>query len=292
MHNIKYCDLCGSLNARFARKVVHERANNEGPFAYLTIVRCTKCQFIFQLEEYSEEMLRQLYSNDTSYDLSLKNHFKSKAGKHLKERQDVISTALVGIYGEGLGPFSVLDVGGGLGECTQHLADHHNVCVSDFNSESPTHPSIQKLDMIFPWGEHNKFDLIVINHVLEHVFSPTTLLTASNYALRLGGRIVVEVPFELYTPLVFKHLGDWRHVGYFSKITLKNYLKKAGFRILSLTLEDGCYGERRLPVIRAVGEKVSSITKVNFKVHYKSLIHDMVTPAVLSKFIMRKLTRK
>src|SRR5258708_22874889 len=87
------------------------------------------------------------------------------------------------------------------------------------------------------------------------VFSPTEFLASARHVLKNGGVLIVEVPFELYTPLVARHLGDWRHVAYFCRTTLRQFLEKSGFVVERLALERGCYGARRLPVIRAVASQ-------------------------------------
>jgi hypothetical protein len=172
----------------------------------------------------------------------------------------------------------ILDVGGGRGECCLHLVSSHQVVVADTTPELPADSRIEKVPGLFSSdiGE-DSFDVVVMNHILEHVFSPTDFLASA--------------PFELYTPLVFKNLGDWRHVSYFSRHTLGRFLQKSGFSIQSLTLEIGAYGARRLPVIRAVARKEQCEFKSigNRVGQIAPLLADMVSPVVITSILGRTL---
>ncbi len=136
------------------------------------------------------------------------------------------------------------------------LVPRYRVVVSDVDGHLPVDSGMEKIEGLFPSDPvGGMFDVVVMNHILEHVFSPAEFLESAHKALKEDGVLLVEVPFELYTPLVARHLGDWRHVAYFCRATLRQYLEKAGFTVKRLVLEEGCYGTRRLPVIRAIARK-------------------------------------
>jgi hypothetical protein len=131
-----------------------------------------------------------------------------------------------------------------------------------------------------------------MNHVLEHVFSPTEFLTAANHVLKEEGILIVEVPLELYTPLIAKRLGDWRHVGYFCRATLRQFLEKTGFVVEHIALEKGRYEARCLPVIRAVARKTA--VQLQNRSHNNSalvLVADMVKPVALGALVKRVVRR-
>lgn len=85
-----------------------------------------------------------------------------------------------------------------------------------------------------------KFNLVVCSEVLEHVANPQNVLRECRKVLKDDGRILVIVPSEslLFRSLWFfwtRMKGKvWQHTHLhrFKKMELKEYFKKAGFRIL------------------------------------------------------------
>jgi hypothetical protein len=286
-----HCDLCGVDIATHCKVVARGLFNQMGVCAPLSTVICRGCGFVFQRERFSETLLSELYKSDRSFDFSGNEHLLTKVELALIERQSVISRAIdcAGIKT----PARVIDVGGGRGECVRHLVPRHNVVVADVTPESPIDSRIEKISGLFSANMIiEKFDVVVMNHVLEHVCSPTELLVSSNLILNDRGIIIIEVPFELYTPVFFGRLGDWRHLSYFSRHTIKLFTEKAGFSIKRLALEMGAYGTRRLPVIRLVAQKIESCS-IQFpkKGFIAPLLFDMTSPVVLASLINRALGR-
>jgi 2-polyprenyl-3-methyl-5-hydroxy-6-metoxy-1,4-benzoquinol methylase len=287
------CDLCGADVARDSKTVAAGNLDQLGIHARLHTIMCRKCRFVFQRERYSETLVSDLYRSDSSFDFGSKTDEAAKVQAGLIERQAVISRAMAaaGIRAQA----SVLDVGGGRGECCRHLVPAHRVVVADATPAAPVDPRIEKVPGLFTSDiGAASFDVVVMNHVLEHVFSPTKLLACARQVLTDKGILILEVPFELYTPLVFRHLGDWRHVAYFSRHTLRRFLEKSGFSVTRLALEMGAYGARRLPVIRAVaGKEARSAAQPPETRHIGApLLADMLTPVVLASFAARVMGRQ
>ena len=82
----------------------------------------------------------------------------------------------------------------------------------------------------------NTFDLIVLNHVLEHLYQPVQKLESFYKLLKPGGLLLVEVPNWLSphwdNPIEMLHLA---HVNHFSPKTLEFALELAGFRVIKKT---------------------------------------------------------
>jgi methionine biosynthesis protein MetW len=83
--------------------------------------------------------------------------------------------------------------------------------------------------------EKNYFDVIVLSHVIEHVYDPESLLRQCHKILKPGGKIVVTTPnFKSLGHRIYK--GFWRglevprHLMVFSKNNLRDCSVKAGFK--------------------------------------------------------------
>ena len=287
----QFCDLCGSDIARHGVRVAAGSKDLLGVHVFLSTLVCRQCRFLFQPERFSDALIASLYAQDTSFDFGGAEADPPTIRSCLAERQLVISAAMAthGLLSGG----SVLDVGGGRGECCRHLVESHQVVLADATERSPVDPRITKVPRLFSKQvKENSFDVVVMNHVLEHVFSPTEFLASARHVLKNGGILIAEVPLELYTPLVARHLGDWRHVGYFCRTTLRQFLEKSGFVVERLALERGCYGTRRLPVIRAIASKLSSpISRQPARNSPLVLVADMLAPPTMWSLAVRLLAR-
>ncbi len=83
------------------------------------------------------------------------------------------------------------------------------------------------------------FDVITINHVLEHVPDPSLTLRQIRRLLKPDGILIVQVPnLDSFAFRVsgahYLHLDVPRHLSHFSKSTLVGLLKKEDFRIVRI----------------------------------------------------------
>jgi len=285
-NRIKSCDLCGnevSVNGHVLASGVFDRY---GIRLTTHIMLCRYCKYIFQYERFNHKTLSFLYEQDTP-PLPTMNSCDSEIYQdNLKKRQAFISKAISMASLDGEKNLKILDVGGGDGEVTVHLLDQGKVYLADVSTRDPVDPGIVKVDRLFDKAYFSeKFDVIVMNHVLEHVFSPTDFLVRANSLLTERGVVIVEVPFELYTPLLGR-VGDWKHVAYFSTSVLRNFLQKAEFTPLYINLCTGYYGTRKLAVIRAVARKMPDLTNpTNCKSGYLKLLADCVNVRTLLPYL-------
>ncbi len=86
--------------------------------------------------------------------------------------------------------------------------------------------------------EGEKFDLITIFHVLEHLKNPRDVLVKLKDNLNSDGLLVIEVP-NIKSYLAQKHGLSWKfisleHLFYFSPETLTSLLVESGFEILMI----------------------------------------------------------
>jgi 2-polyprenyl-3-methyl-5-hydroxy-6-metoxy-1,4-benzoquinol methylase len=78
-------------------------------------------------------------------------------------------------------------------------------------------------------GIEHAFDVIVINHVLEHVPDPLELLSQLRKSLRPGGKLYIDVPdAERYKDIGNFHIA---HLFHFTERTLKSLVEVAGLAV-------------------------------------------------------------
>jgi len=90
------------------------------------------------------------------------------------------------------------------------------------------------------------FDLVVMNHVLEHTLSPSEVLRTVHSLLKPGGHLVVEVP-NVEAP--GSRLANFFHIAHnyaFSPVTLERLARKCGFVARRVQALDGDLPRTRL----------------------------------------------
>lgn len=88
----------------------------------------------------------------------------------------------------------------------------------------------------------NHFDLVVMNHVIEHVYEPRKVLDKIYSLLRPGGLLLIKTPnFLSIERLIFGK--NWypyeipRHIFIFSKRSVEKILDGSGYEVLSVKYE-------------------------------------------------------
>jgi len=80
-------------------------------------------------------------------------------------------------------------------------------------------------------------------------------------------------------------------VAYFCRTTLRQFLEKTVFNVEKLELQEGSYGARGLPVIRAVARQEVRLTQNSGRNSFFVFVADMITPVVLNSLLKRIVTR-
>jgi len=263
MHKVHRCALCGG-NKFF--DLYSKDIQNVQPWstflrtqelpARVSAQLCKSCGWIFQSPMYDEDELHRLY-NLESEPVSAEALAMAEVNAH-RRAQDVFDELQIWLGGA---PKAILDVGGRNGELMGPFVQRgHDVSVLDMDGGQPLDAAVKKIRKPFLALEGCRFGVLTMLHVLEHVESPLQFLKHAHDLLEQDGLLYIEVPSELLTPVVLKHVGDHRHIVYFSRATLRSTLEAAGFDCLSCELKMGFVGSR-LPVIRAVARRAAQQPK-------------------------------
>jgi SAM-dependent methyltransferase len=81
----------------------------------------------------------------------------------------------------------------------QHVRDfvtQHQPCEYVLADLFPTDPSIMRMDLTALPTETNYFDLVIANHVLEHVADDALALSEIHRTMRPGGHAILQTPFS------------------------------------------------------------------------------------------------
>lgn len=106
------------------------------------------------------------------------------------------------------------------------------------------------------------FDLVIFNHVLEHMNDPIGILKKTNGVLKKDGIVLVDVPN--FASLSAKISGSrWRYIlpkehrWHFTPKSLSLFLKKAGFKVIYWETHSGIwdYGNPLLEIWQALTGK-------------------------------------
>ncbi len=167
-----------------------------------------------------------------------------------------------------------LDIGAGVGTLVQVAGDHgfraHGVEVSEWASAYARDERGLNVvtgtieDAAFPDAY---FDVIVVNHVLEHVTDPAKLLGEANRILKDNGVIIVGVPNigSIMSRLLRERWPSLRpeeHIWHFTPRTLRRLMNKTGFQEIWFEARDNYSAQGWGPrsIARRIINRVSVLT--------------------------------
>lgn len=169
------------------------------------------------------------------------------------EEREIIESSVMYLHGERRG--RVLDVGSGAGETMKELRRlGWEVEGVDFDADAvEAARRSYGLDVRLGTLESqnyppNRFDAVIISHVIEHVHHPVEFLAECRRVLKPGGRLIVITPnTESVGHRIFKvawlPLDPPRHLVLFSRKTLALAARTAGLKSVKVkTTVRGAYG--------------------------------------------------
>jgi len=238
------CALCGSDN----RRAVYADARDIsiGVPGQFTIVRCQACGLTYLCPRPTAQKLSNYYPEHYG---PFSNAGRSKILSTIRGIAQLPYQLRFGQATATVAPFGrrrMLDVGCGAGEYLQTMQqrgwDVHGVDLSSVAVQEATRRvghskvTVGTLETLEP--DLNEFDLITMNHCLEHVPDPRSTLQETHRRLAVGGKVKIIVPdvsgFEAKLfGRYWAGLDVPRHLVDFSQRTLSGFLRQTGFTIES-----------------------------------------------------------
>ncbi len=235
---VDVCDLCGHKDF----VCLSEESS---------IKQCSHCSFVILSPRPTLREIERSYSDANAYadwirdDRGRGRLWRNRFGRIEKL---VAPGSKVLDYSAGIGTFmNVLNQNKCVVHGTEISSTAKRIALEKYNLQ------IENEDEIFNDRFARYFDAITAWHVLEHVESPSRLISMFWNLLREGGSLIIAVPncehlplknllagrahplSKLYPPL---RPGDEIHLSYFSNSTLSQLLLRSGFKIQELGIDN------------------------------------------------------
>jgi 2-polyprenyl-3-methyl-5-hydroxy-6-metoxy-1,4-benzoquinol methylase len=220
--------------------------STKGQFGIISnVVICKSCGFSYLNPRWTKERYHHFYTKeyDSYYrpEIIKKDYvYDSAAGiKNVIRRAE----GLIDFQKEGL---NILDVGTGMGDSLIYLKTEVNKNGSYFAIESSEHcinhlnengikVISNDVDTDWHFNHIEKFDVIIMRHVLEHFLNPGDVLKKINAILKPNGVLYLAVPnSKKPTKPLAAHFFRVVHVSYFSVMSLTNLFTLNGLKVLKI----------------------------------------------------------
>lgn len=224
---VDHCRVCNSkrvLDLGVRRNYYLANLDQTIPLSYAI---CQDCHFIFQGEYVGDEFLNHYYRQSPM--LRRKEPTVFEVGQN--ERQGEFLARHVPLEGK-----RVLEIGAHAGAFLRHLNQHYG-CTAYFEELSDearavlaSQPGLR--DFRDPAAD-KLVDVVILRHVLEHIFDLDSFLAYVHTILAESGSLFIEVPdwtyFDANTdPFIFEHLNQFNSAG------LVQLLRRTGWQVEAL----------------------------------------------------------
>lgn len=255
MTPIRECPLCGGkeVDKIYSLNFPNNEEINGLPNKY-DIVICNNCQLVYDDFDATQKQFDDYYNKNSSYSQSFHIFYDDQHNKLYKEVFNFINKYL------NSKTTKILEFGCGSGELLKVFHDngYSNLLGIDYSNafdKIKTEYNINfKYGNIFSGKEqiNDTFDLIILNHMLEHVFDIKESIKNIKNLLNKQGYLYIEVPDserykDVYNSPLF-HL-QYEHISHFSKQSIINLANIYGFDIVSI---EECIWNNIWPSIRSL----------------------------------------
>jgi|SRR6185312_2796148 len=219
-----HCSVCGNADpSQFSIKYTKDG---------IDVIECAKCGFDFIPPYYRKTVTYTNYKDEKVAEQVRKGNNWPKIQRHMLRYKLIRKYKKAG---------KLFDLGVGWG----HFLLAGKMCGYDVSgieiSEQPYLYSKNDLGLpvehtdFFEMKEDNKFDILTMWDVLEHIDAADTVIEKCSRLINKTGIIVIQVP-QIDSYMAKKYGSAWKmmgldHVNYFSKKTLTELLEKNGFKV-------------------------------------------------------------
>src|SRR3990172_8824003 len=181
------CPMCESGQ----RDIAYKRFT---PFA---VVCCCSCGFYYLYPRLNENVISDLYRED--------DYFNSENGGYSNyvEQEGALRATfqrlMINLKKRKLTGGALLEVGCGYGFLLEAAKKYFGFRIGTEYSKSAVVQARKKADQVYEGGieqipSNDKFDCIILTHVIEHVYHPKEFLLQLSGHLKDGGKMVIATP--------------------------------------------------------------------------------------------------
>lgn len=221
------CPLCEARDVRLITKA----------FDPCRVVRCRRCGLAYLSPRWTEDEIRSVYASDDYYkdsDVGYSDYQRQTEALRMTFRKFMGNLHRRGITGGRL-----LEIGCGFGYLLEAARPFFSFRAGTDYSPGAVREAARAADTVYLGGLEaidpgERFDVVVLNQVIEHVYRPVAFLRELRERLSPGGRIVLATP-DMNSPLRYLLGSRWpsykipEHVLYFDRASLTRTLREAGF---------------------------------------------------------------
>lgn len=219
MNKIK-CPICNSINSENVYTNRHAFFANADIGLKLEIKRCVACDFVFQSSAY-----KQSYNKTTK---GIYQNFRKSAFFTFPNRTAENSEAveIILAHAPKKRGVNILEIGSNRGDLLymikEKIQDANILGVEPTHFESTAVPTIKSFFKKELFS--SKFDIVILQHVLEHIKYPKQILSEVSQIISEEGIVYIEIPY-LNNSLKYG-LDDFspEHVSYFNLNSLSRAL--------------------------------------------------------------------
>lgn len=200
----------------------------------IKIVICRTCGLVFQNPRMSEIDLEKHYKKEAFY---LEAGKKEIIPRRLNQLRRIYSQ----LKEKGIKKGSILDIGCYSGQLMRFFdrlgfdvwgIEPSKKMVKELKKEFSRKIKEATIKEMPKKVKKRNFNLVILNHVLEHLYSPKKALEILANFLSNSGYLYVEVPDVEHIPVNMLTYFSVEHLNYFSKSTLISFVENCGFKTI------------------------------------------------------------
>ena len=277
---IRICPICDNTKGEILHSMKFSLLDNAILPNQFDVVACANCGFVFNDSSATQEDYNRHYSCNSIYEST---NLKGLGGSNDNNKFLEIFERIKPFLSKNL---SIVDVGCAQGGMLNVLKDNGYSHLYGMDLSKANLEALQKQG-ITPWNNSicdisnvkQKFDFIILSHILEHVYDLQTAVHNLKTILNNNGYAYVEVPdaskYAEYYPEAPFHFFNIEHINHFDLNSLVNLFGLHGFKFIQ-TFETSTFVDASIqyPVVGVILQSQSSC-KDNVITYIKRCTNDI-----------------
>ena len=234
------CPICLSSNYSFLH--LQEFHNNTiSLMRKYDIVSCNACGMLYANKLPSQEQFKKYYRDISKYEF--KNHNGKVKNSYVEHFQKIKNFILQNISYRDKS-IKILDIGCSTGSLLNEFKKegfNNLLGIEPAESCRKVAKDLYNIEVVSKdldnFDTEDKFDVVILSAVLEHLLCPQNAIKKIVYFLKLNGYIYIEVPdvdrFYKFVQSQYQQFSQ-EHINYFSKNSIINLLNQFGFEIVKM----------------------------------------------------------